>query len=775
MKMLFRALVIFFLFPLAFHSQITGDIPCNPILLGPLPLPDPCPSVGFGDSLAVTASTLGASVEPASAALQTCSAGGNINALSPDLWFKFKASASKLSIRITGAGGTIMTQPGVSLFMDNNGMCMNLIPIFCAVGSGTQLTAIANSLVPGVDYYLQVRGCATALDKGNFLLQLQNANDCAACAGNSFLNPNPSPVNGYYPPTKPVTFTYALQGYKSFGGNFMKAVIPTFSSAWDTLGISSTALAGPPASGAGVWKWTTNNGAPGFYYDQNGDGIFNNDMGDSGTVSSIWTFQFIVRAKACPASNKNLQVDIEQQSDGEFYNNGFACALDAGFHFKSVINCCELANPGINNTSCLGQCNGGITLTGTNSSAAYPLGVVITDPYYNGVATGQINSLTQSYNASFFCQGVYNTVVFDTVSACFDVQNITVAGPIVYDIAQTVSTCGSACGNAAQLIFPAAPPTNYSFTWVGPGSYFANGAFATNMCPGTYTVLMSSGTCPTHYDSVQVFGLPPDDPTVVYPFQICNQPGVVTPYVENPGGYFNYLGGSGMTFNANTGEIYFSGSTFNGNNVLTYTTPGPCPVTDTFSIQIVSTYDASFTFSAAGDFCKETLDTVFVNAALPGIGTYNWTPLTGGNLAMDYSNGNLFIDISTAGKYKVQHDINMGTSCDVSYVDSILIVDTCSFAIPSGDVDVKFNAISPNSDGYNDFWYISGIEGKENRVTIFNRYGTLVFEQNDYNNMDKVWTGSAKNGKRLPSATYYYVVRISSEDKILKGWIELLE
>jgi gliding motility-associated-like protein len=71
--------------------------------------------------------------------------------------------------------------------------------------------------------------------------------------------------------------------------------------------------------------------------------------------------------------------------------------------------------------------------------------------------------------------------------------------------------------------------------------------------------------------------------------------------------------------------------------------------------------------------------------------------------------------------------------------------------------------ISPNGDGKNDTWIITGIEDyPNNEVKIFNRYGKLVYETKSYAN---TWGGKSsvgyifKTGESdniLPDGTYYY-------------------
>jgi gliding motility-associated-like protein len=70
--------------------------------------------------------------------------------------------------------------------------------------------------------------------------------------------------------------------------------------------------------------------------------------------------------------------------------------------------------------------------------------------------------------------------------------------------------------------------------------------------------------------------------------------------------------------------------------------------------------------------------------------------------------------------------------------------------------------ISPNGDGVNDFLVIPGVMGFKNKITIFNRWGNVVYEVLNYQNN---WSGETNNAYeliaddgKLPDGTYYYVV-----------------
>jgi gliding motility-associated-like protein len=81
---------------------------------------------------------------------------------------------------------------------------------------------------------------------------------------------------------------------------------------------------------------------------------------------------------------------------------------------------------------------------------------------------------------------------------------------------------------------------------------------------------------------------------------------------------------------------------------------------------------------------------------------------------------------------------------------------------------VVYTSLTPNSDGINDVWIIKNIEKySENFVTIFDRWGNLVFKVANYDNVNRVWKGSANAGLSsgsgtLPDGTYYYQIDLGN-------------
>lgn len=92
--------------------------------------------------------------------------------------------------------------------------------------------------------------------------------------------------------------------------------------------------------------------------------------------------------------------------------------------------------------------------------------------------------------------------------------------------------------------------------------------------------------------------------------------------------------------------------------------------------------------------------------------------------------------------------------------------------VDCNDLVVIYNGITPNGDGANDFWIIDSITTfQTNTVSIFNRWGNLVWRAKDYNNTDVVWRGTNQNENPLPDGTYFYIIEAGGE--VEKGWVEL--
>jgi gliding motility-associated-like protein len=83
---------------------------------------------------------------------------------------------------------------------------------------------------------------------------------------------------------------------------------------------------------------------------------------------------------------------------------------------------------------------------------------------------------------------------------------------------------------------------------------------------------------------------------------------------------------------------------------------------------------------------------------------------------------------------------------------------------------------SPNGDGVNDNYVIRGLQiYPKNKLSIFNRWGNLVFKAEPYRSD---WDGTSTfglniGGDKLPTGVYYYILDLGDDSKPTKGYIYL--
>ena len=82
------------------------------------------------------------------------------------------------------------------------------------------------------------------------------------------------------------------------------------------------------------------------------------------------------------------------------------------------------------------------------------------------------------------------------------------------------------------------------------------------------------------------------------------------------------------------------------------------------------------------------------------------------------------------------------------------------------------SGFSPNGDADNENFVVHGIDAyPENEITIYNRWGNIVYQKSNYANE---WAGDNVNGEELPDATYFVILTVFATENItLKGYVDL--
>lgn len=95
--------------------------------------------------------------------------------------------------------------------------------------------------------------------------------------------------------------------------------------------------------------------------------------------------------------------------------------------------------------------------------------------------------------------------------------------------------------------------------------------------------------------------------------------------------------------------------------------------------------------------------------------------------------------------------------------------DTCCCCSPAGIL--MPTGLSPNGDNLNDQFVVKGIaKCKHATLTVYNRWGNVVFQQHDY---DNTWTGVNQSGQDLPQGTYFVLLSLHDTGSMVSGYVDL--
>ncbi len=215
----------------------------------------------------------------------------------------------------------------------------------------------------------------------------------------------------------------------------------------------------------------------------------------------------------------------------------------------------------------------------------------------------------------------------------------------------------------------------------------------------------------------------------------------------------------------NVGDIFPVGSTS-----VNYTVTDVNGNIATYSFTVIVNELPSFNLSETSiDICKKTDVTMSIsNPKMTDV--YTWD-FKGVQVATGSSHTILNPQLSDAGVYTITAINQFGCVYDTSLT---LKVITCGVVIPE--------SFSPNGDNKNELFFIDGLDDYPNtKIWIHNRWGTLVYQSDDYQNN---WDGKSinklnVNGDDLPESTYFYILELGGSEgqidtgDIYKGFIYL--
>ncbi|TXI67801.1 MAG: T9SS type B sorting domain-containing protein [Cyclobacteriaceae bacterium] len=178
------------------------------------------------------------------------------------------------------------------------------------------------------------------------------------------------------------------------------------------------------------------------------------------------------------------------------------------------------------------------------------------------------------------------------------------------------------------------------------------------------------------------------------------------------------------------------------------------------------------------------------SVAIGGVITINLPDLISDpNNNLDLSSLQVLDGVSQAGAFatiNASHELVLDYQGVAFNGTDVVTIEACDFDLACtqeqlsieviGSV-IVYNALSPNGDTKNEIFYLQHIDilpdAQNNKVTIYNRWGDLVFETTNYNNDDRVFVGKNKNGNDLPSGTYFYKIEFSGQRPAISGFLSL--
>lgn len=168
---------------------------------------------------------------------------------------------------------------------------------------------------------------------------------------------------------------------------------------------------------------------------------------------------------------------------------------------------------------------------------------------------------------------------------------------------------------------------------------------------------------------------------------------------------------------------------------------GTCAVPQTITVTILESQLQSFSYNISGAFTDNQSITI--------------TAIPSGNYYYQLDNGAL-------QESNVFENISAG-----NHVISVIDSNGCGYFLSEEILILNYpNYFTPNNDGINDFWTISGMNIFENwKISIFDRFGKLITQLNPSN---VAWNGTF-NSNELPSTDYWFLIEYQ-ENGIIKSF-----
>ncbi len=352
------------------------------------------------------------------------------------------------------------------------------------------------------------------------------------------------------------------------------------------------------------------------------------------------------------------------------------------------------------------------------------------------------NQTTATANNLF--AGIYHVTLTDDNGCSYtDSALISNLGDPSIVISSTEVTCfgdnnGTASANAIGGIAP------YTYSWNDPSNQSTS--TANGLAAGTYLVQVTDDVGCIAFESV----------TISEPLELINNISIINTScgMSNGLAISNIQGGTQpYTFSWDDPNNQNTPTAVNlpsGNFNLTVVDANNCLLNS--AVEILNSDSLIVNVQVTHETCLNQADGNIITSITQGNSPFSYLWSTGDTTS--------FLNGLTAGEYML--NVSDSLDCSALLVIPIETDNQNCVVIPT--------AISPNGDGSNDQWIISGADLSSNvSVEIYNRWGGLLYANDDYQNN---WRGDYKD-KPLSAGVYYFIVKLD-QDKVYTGSLTIL-
>jgi len=314
----------------------------------------------------------------------------------------------------------------------------------------------------------------------------------------------------------------------------------------------------------------------------------------------------------------------------------------------------------------------------------------------------------------------------------------------------------STCSNSLTLSANAATVGNGSWSVLsGAGGIFLNSLDPASSFSGvsgvSYALIwtISNDPCVSSSDVVNVIFYENPTPAKVGADQtVCGT--TITLIANTPligSGEWSRISGGGNLNAINSPTLSITNMNYGLNEFVWKISNLNCPVSaDTIGVRS----DELPSRAKAGDNQETVLERIILKAESPEIGIGKWSVLSGqGTFENEFDPNSAFTFLSNGPNYLLW-TVSNGV-CKVS--SDTLLVNKLNALIPE--------IITPNSDGNNDYFYLSQADYISNiNLEIYNRWGSLEYKNSNYKNE---FNGKNSKGVDLADDTYFILLTIPGE------------